>query len=101
MTMDPDRLELHRRAREFVMLERYAEILAHVVHFGQYRLVELLPRFGLSSEQWHVIDEAWTHELAEGRRRQQHEQAARFNVTFAKTRERLAKTQPAISSVGG
>lgn len=97
--MDSDRLELHRRAREFVMLERYAKILAHIVHFGHNRLLELLPRFGLSPEQWQAVDEAWTHELAEGRRRQQHEQAARFNVTFAKTREHLAKTQPALANV--
>jgi len=99
--MDPDRLELHRRARDFLKLDRYAQILAHIVHFGQDRLAELLPRFGLSPEQWQVADEAWTHELAEGRRRQQHEQAARFNVIFAKTRQELAKTQPAISKVGG
>lgn len=100
MNMDSARLELHRRAREFVKLERYARILAYIVHFGQNRRDELLPRFGLSSEQWQVIEEAWTHELAEGRRRQQHEQAAHFNVTFAKTREHLAKTQPAIANVG-
>jgi hypothetical protein len=99
--MDPERLELHRRAREFVNLDRYARILAHVIHFGSSRLSELLPRFGLSAEQWKVVDEAWTHELAEGKRRQQHEQAARFNVTFAKTRQDLAKTQPALKNIGG
>jgi len=38
MTMDPEMAELHRRAREFVTLERYAELLAHVVHFGNDRL---------------------------------------------------------------
>lgn len=97
--MDADKAEQHRRARAFVMLERYAEILAHVVHFGDDRLLELLPRFGLSPEQWSVIDEAWTHELAEGKRRQQHEQAARFNVTFAKTRQKLAKSQPPMNAI--
>lgn len=97
--MDPDQAELHRRAREFVMLERYAEILAHIAHFGNDRLGELLPRFGLSPEQWTIIDEAWTQELAEGKRRQQHEQAARFNVTFAQTRQKLAKTQPPMNAI--
>lgn len=99
--MDPEKAELHRRARAFVTLERYAEILAHVAHFGNSRLPELLPRFGLSREQWTIIDEAWTHELAEGKRRQQHEQAARFNGMFAKTRQKLAKTQPAMNSIPG
>jgi len=99
--MDPDTAELHRRARAFVTLERYAELLAHVVHFGNDRLHELLPRFGLSLEQWGVVDAAWMHELAEGKRRQQHEQAARFNVTFAKARQRLATTQPPMASIRG
>lgn len=99
--MDPEMAELHRRARDFVTLERYAELLAHVVHFGQDRLQELLPRFGLSPEQWSVIDAAWMHELAEGKRRQQHEQGARFNLTFTKTRQRLATTQPPMASIRG
>lgn len=100
MTMDHEDAEVHRRAREFVILERYALILAHVVHFGNDRLLELLPRFGLSLEQWAVIDAAWTFELAEGRRRQQHAQAARFNVTFAKTRQMLATKQPPMTAIG-
>ncbi len=99
MTMDLDTAELHRRARGFIVLERYAELLAHVVHFGRDRLHELIPRFGLSADQWAIIDAAWTHELAEGRRRQQHEQAERFNVTFAKTRQRLATTQPTMDAI--
>jgi hypothetical protein len=101
MTMDPDQAELHLRARAFVTLERYAEILAHVMHFGNDRLLELLPRFGLSRDQWTIIDEAWTLELAEGKRRQQHDQAARFNMMFAKTRQKLAKTQPPINAISG
>jgi sarcosine oxidase gamma subunit len=101
MTMaDPEKTEVHRRARGFVPLERYAEILAHAVHFGSERLPELLQRFGLSPDQWTVVDEAWTHELAEGKRRQQHEQAARFNVSFTQTRQRLATTQPRMDKVG-
>jgi hypothetical protein len=101
MTMDEsEKAEMHRRARGFVALERYAEILAHVVHFGSDRLPELLPHFGLSREQWTVVDEAWTHELAEGKRRQQHEQATRFNMTFTKTRQRLVTTQPRMDAVG-
>lgn len=99
MADDSEKAELHRRARGFVALERYAEILAHVVHFGNDRLSELLLHIGLSREQWAIVDEAWTDELAEGKRRQQHEQAARFNTTFAKTRQRLAATQPRIDTI--
>lgn len=99
--MDPATAELHRRARAFVALERYAEILAHVVFFGRERASELVSRFGLSMEQWTVIDAAWTHELAEGKRRQQYEQAERFNTTFAKTRGWLVTTQPAMNAIQG
>ena len=100
MADDSEKAELHRRARGFVALERYAEILAYIVHFGSDRLAELLAHVGLSREPWTVVDEAWTHELAEGKRRQQHELAARFNTSFAKTRQRLATTQPPIDTVG-
>jgi hypothetical protein len=101
MTMDPATAELHRRARGFLTLERYAEMLAHVVFFGRDRVRELVPRFGLSMEQWTVIDAAWTHELAEGKRRQQYDQAERFNMTFAKMRQQLVTTQPPMDTLRG
>lgn len=97
--MDPETAELHKQARVFVSLERYADILAHVMYFGQGRLPELLQHIGLSQQQWAVVEAAWTHELAEGKRRQQHEQASRFNVRFSQTRQRLAKTQPALDKI--
>jgi hypothetical protein len=101
MIVEHETEELHRRARGHVGLERYAEILAHVVHFGRERLEELIPRFGLSFEQWGVVDEAWSREFAEGIRRQQHEQALRFSETFAKTRCKLAREQPLMNAIRG
>jgi hypothetical protein len=97
---DAEKAEVFHRARGFVTLERYAEILALVVHFGNDRLSEILSRVGLSPQQWTLVDEAWTIELAEGKRRQQHEQADRFNRTFAQTRQRLATTQPRMEAIG-
>ncbi|MDC3961580.1 hypothetical protein [Polyangium jinanense] len=37
--------------RKAVRLDRYAEILAHVVHFGTDRTEEVVQRFGLSLER--------------------------------------------------
>ncbi len=100
MTTDSDKEELFRRARAAVKLDQYARVLASMIHFGPERALEIAPRFGLSLEQWRVVDEAWTGELAEGARRQQSEQALRFSAGFAKERLRLHREQPQLASIG-
>ncbi len=101
MTLERETEELHRRARGHVGLERYAEILAHIAHFGREHLPALMKPFGLSLEQWSIVDEAWSEELAEGIRRQQYEQASRFSEAFAKTRRGLASAQPGMNAIRG
>ncbi|MDI3291582.1 hypothetical protein [Polyangium sp. 15x6] len=86
--------------RKAVRLDRYAEILAHVVHFGTDRTEEVVQRFGLTLERWRAVDQAWTRELALGLQRQQREQALRFSATFNARRERLARFQPPVASIG-
>lgn len=100
MTTESDKEELFRRARAAVKLDSYARALAAMMHFGQERALEIAPRFGLSLEQWRVVDEAWTGELSEGARRQQSEQALRFSAAFAKERLRLHREQPPLTSIG-
>jgi hypothetical protein len=100
MTTDADKEDLFRRARAAVKLDQYARVLAAMIHYGQDRALEIAPRFGLSLEQWRVVDEAWTGELAEGARRQQHEQALRFSAGLAKERLRLHREQPPLASIG-
>jgi hypothetical protein len=100
MTTSADKEELFRRARAAVKLDQYARVLATMFHFGQERALEIVPRFGLSLEQWRVVDEAWTGELSEGARRQQSEQALRFSAGFAKERLRLHREQPPLAAIG-
>lgn len=100
MTTDADKQELFRRARAAVKLDQYARVLACMFHYGQDRALEIAPRFGLSLEQWRVVDEAWTDELSEGLRRQQSEQALRFSAGLAKERLRFHREQPTIASIG-
>ncbi|UQA57869.1 hypothetical protein [Polyangium aurulentum] len=86
--------------RKAVRLERYAEVLAHIAHFGTDRTAEVVLRFGLSLERWSAVDRAWTGELALGLKRQQREQALRFSATFHSIRQRLARLQPLLDAVG-
>ncbi|MDI1484642.1 hypothetical protein [Polyangium sp. y55x31] len=86
--------------RKAVRLDRYAEILAHVVHFGADRTEEVVQRFGLTLDRWRAVDHAWTRELALGLKRQQREQALRFSATFNSRRERLARLQPSVAAIG-
>ncbi len=83
--------------RKAVPIDRYAEILAHVVHFGSERTGDVVNRFGLSLEQWRVIDAAWTNLL--GTPGQTHALALAFSSTFHARREKLAQEQPALGSL--
>jgi hypothetical protein len=99
MSVDREKEELHRRARAYVRLERYAEVLACLGFYGYDRLPEILPRIGLTREQWLIVDEAWTYELSEGIRRKQSAQGLRFSATFAKMRQKLMREQPRLELV--
>lgn len=93
---DPEELAL----RKSLKLERYADILAHVVHFGTERTAEVVRRFGFTPEAWAAVDRAWSRELALGIKRQQHDQGLRFSTTFHKRRQRLAAEQPNLEGIG-
>lgn len=90
------RQELRRRIR----LERWATVLAHVMHFGADRAREVVARFALDLDTWNAIDEAWSSELAEAYRRQQNQQAARFASAFLRARSDLALRSPPLSAIG-
>lgn len=86
--------------RRSVKVERYADVLAHVVHFGTERTEEVVRRFGFTVDRWRAIDAAWTADLAEAIRRNQQDLALRFSATLAKRRRRLAQDQPSLDAVG-
>ncbi len=86
--------------RRVVRLDRYAEILAHVLHFGAGSTAEVVARFGLSLEHWWAIDRAWTNGLALGVRQEPREAVLRFSATFHAIRLRLARQKPALAAIG-
>ena len=86
--------------RQRVAVDRYATVLAHVIHFGPALLDDVLRRFGLEAAEWRAIDEAWDPELVEVTRRQQGLLAMRFTSTFVRARRKLAAKQPGLSVIG-
>lgn len=88
------------KMRAAIALESYAEILAHILHFQAADKAEVLKRFGLSEDEFGLLDSAWNDELALGMKRQQRDQALRFSSTLAKHRKRLLEQMPSVESIG-
>lgn len=98
--MTPIDLDADRALRQRVRLERYATILAHVLHFGPERAREVAARFGLDLDTWLAVDAAWTRELGESFRRQQNQQATRFTSTLFRTRTELTLRPVSLEASG-
>jgi hypothetical protein len=76
-------------------LARYAEALAHVVHFGLPAQQEVLARLDVA-EAWDGAEQTWSARLvSDGPETQR-----AFATTFAATRKRLAAETPALASIG-
>ncbi|WP_437731462.1 hypothetical protein [Sorangium sp. So ce1335] len=81
-------------------LERYAEILAHVVYFRGADLYEVLARLGVAPAEWERADAEHMSELALAGKRNQGIQALRFSSVFARTRRSLEAKRPSLASLG-
>ncbi|WP_438040274.1 hypothetical protein [Sorangium sp. So ce128] len=81
-------------------LERYAEVLAHVVYFRGADLYEVLTRLGVAPADWERADAEHTAELALSAKRNQGIQALRFSSAFARTRRSLEAKRPSLASLG-
>ncbi|WP_441290432.1 hypothetical protein ACSRUE_07595 [Sorangium sp. KYC3313] len=81
-------------------LERYAEVLAHVVYFRGADLYEVLARLGVAPADWERADAEHTAELALSAKRNQGIQALRFSSAFARTRRSLEAKRPSLASIG-
>lgn len=86
--------------KKAVSPERYAEILAHLLHFRDADPAEVVRRLGVAPEVWAQADAFWAGELELGIRRQQRELSLRFSAALARTRVRLAKKNPPLSAIG-
>lgn len=85
--------------RMSIPADRYAEILAHVVHFGPGWTTDVVARFGYALEEWREIDRAWTNGLANETALDEPARILSFSATFHRRRARLAQEKPTVESI--
>ena len=81
-------------------LARYAEVLAHVVHFPREDKGEVLARLGVREDDWTASDGHWRGALAAEVAREEAVINAELGAVFAPVRARLKRERPAIESIG-
>ncbi len=86
--------------RGTIDIERYAEVMAHVRHFGKPQTAEVLERLGLDEDLWEEALFGFTAVLVEESEREEEGLSRRFGERFAKTKTRLSKEKPALRSIG-
>lgn len=85
--------------RASLHISRYAEILAHVVHFGSESTADVVARFGYSLEAWRDVDRAWTNGIATGISNDEPAKILAFSAVFHQHRLRLAEDRPTIAAI--
>ena len=83
-----------------VRLRRYAEVLAHIQHFGTGRSGEVVARFGLTPKQWNNASQAWMTAVAQGAERGVLWISTETDLIADVVRKRLQKENPDLSAVG-
>lgn len=81
-------------------IERYAEVMAHIRHFGKPLQPEVLERLALDEDRWEEALFGFTALLVEESDREEEALSRRFGERFAKTKARLGKEKPAPASIG-
>lgn len=88
-------------ARDDVLtLEGYAEVLAHIRHFGKIKGAEVLERLAISDSQWSNAQSLHSSALVDASEAGDPEPGDRFGATFVETRARLAREQPLLETLG-
>ncbi len=82
-----------------IPLERWAELLAHHQHFAPGREAEVLARLGVAQASFLAASIAWSAELGRAAGKDP-ELVARFARALTDAKERLARDEPAIESLG-
>ena len=96
----PPGFELEGHCFAGVKLRRYAEVLAHIQHFGTGHSAEVVARFGLTPKQWNNASQAWLTAVAQGAEHGVLWISMETDLIADKVRERLQKESPDISAVG-
>ena len=81
-------------------LDRYAEVLAHRLHFRTAPSTEVLARLGVPEKRWNEAHAKWTRLLVDEAAEDEAPTARQFGAAFAQTRARLREQRPTIESLG-
>jgi hypothetical protein len=90
----------HFAAGTDLPLDRYAEVVATVLHYRPEQAAEVIARLGLSVEAWDAAEKAWLEVLTCRGDRTDGAIALEFTSTFARTRTRLGLAKPRIAKIG-
>jgi hypothetical protein len=87
-------------SRELLSVERYAEVLAHVQHFGVERGDEVCARMCVDAEVWEDSHAHWAEALEADSAGDAPHMAIGFGHAYGVARKRLAAEKPAIEALG-
>ncbi len=85
---------------ETLAIERYAEVLAHIVYFRLPAEAEVLARLGIDRSTWVATDAQWTEALVGEALEEEHPVSTAFAAAFGPVLKRLKAGKLAIDSIG-
>lgn len=80
-------------------LERYAEVVAHLLHFKKAPPFEVLARLGVDARTFAAADRAWSRAMGDELSNQETALALRFAEALAPPRRRLEEARPTLESI--
>jgi len=88
------------KAGEPMKVERYADILAHTLHYPPSARAEVLARLEVPEGAWEDTQARWTDALIAEAGQEERPVSRAFAAAFAAARRRLKKTSPPLESIG-
>lgn len=83
-----------------INLDRYAEVLAHTIHFRTAPSSEVRARLRVPEKRWNEAHAKWTRILVEEAAEDDAPTARQFGTAFAVARTRLREERPTLESLG-
>jgi hypothetical protein len=81
-------------------LERYADVLAHVIFFKNEDRDEVRERLGVDAAEWRRADEVWLSRMADDLQEGDTALSERFAHAFVAAKNRLDAERPSIDDLG-
>lgn len=81
-------------------MERFAELLAHVRHFGFEHLGEVCERLSIDATDWEAAQRHWTAALAENAKTDEAALVMAFGKRQSEVEAELAERQPKLEDLG-